>query len=37
MFQTNFVDTRKINAHILCSANFFRKSYRLWDKVEKIL
>ena len=33
MFQTKFV--QKIKTHILCSVAFFRKSYRLWDNVEK--
>jgi len=31
-FQTNFVE--KMKTHILCSINFFRKSCRLWVKVE---
>jgi hypothetical protein len=26
---------REIKTHILCSINVFRKSYRLWDNVEK--
>jgi hypothetical protein len=33
MFQTKFVD--KVKTHILCSLNFFQKSCRLWDNVEK--
>jgi hypothetical protein len=33
MFQTKAVE--KIRTHILCSVTFFRKSYRLWDNVEK--
>jgi hypothetical protein len=33
MFQTNVIE--KIVTHILCSITFFRKSYRLWDHVEK--
>ena len=33
MFQTKFVE--EIKTHILCSVTFFRKSYRLWDNVEK--
>jgi len=33
MFQTKAVE--KIKTHILCSATFSRKSYRLWDNVEK--
>jgi hypothetical protein len=33
MFQTKLVD--KIKTHILCSAIFSRKLYRLWDNVEK--
>ena len=33
MFQTKVVE--KIKTHILCSVTFFRKSYRLWDNVEK--
>jgi hypothetical protein len=33
MFQTKVVE--KIKTHILCSLNFFRKSYRLRDNVEK--
>jgi hypothetical protein len=33
MFQTKVVD--KIKTHILCSITFSRKSYRLWDNVEK--
>jgi hypothetical protein len=33
MFQTKVVD--KIKTHILCSVTSFRKSYRLWDNVEK--
>jgi hypothetical protein len=33
-FQTNVVE--KIKTHILCSITFFfKKSYRLWDNVEK--
>jgi len=35
MFQTKFV--QKIKTHILCSVMFFRKSYHLWDNVEKPL
>jgi len=35
MFQTKFVE--KIKTHILCSVTFYRKSYRLWDNVGKIL
>jgi len=27
----------KIKTHILCSVTFFRKSFRLWDNVGKIL
>ena len=34
MFQTKVVE--KIKTHILCSVTFFRKTYRLWDNVEKI-
>ena len=33
MFQTKVVE--KIKTHILCSVTFLRKSYRLWDNVEK--
>ena len=33
MFQTKVVE--KIKTNILCSINVFRKSWRLWDKVEK--
>ena len=33
MFQTNVVE--KIKTHTICSITFFRKSCRLWDKVEK--
>ena len=33
MFRTKVVE--KIKTHILCSVTFFRKSYRLWDNVEK--
>jgi hypothetical protein len=33
MFQTKVVE--KIKAHILCSITFSRKSWRLWDNVEK--
>jgi hypothetical protein len=33
MFQTKVVD--KIKTHILCAVTFFKKSYRLWDNVEK--
>jgi uncharacterized protein (UPF0305 family) len=33
MFQTKVVE--KIKTRILCLATFFRKSYRLWDNVEK--
>jgi hypothetical protein len=33
MFQINVVD--KIKIHILYSVTFFRKSFRLWDNVEK--
>jgi len=33
MLQTKAVE--KIKTHILCSIIFFRKSYRLWDNVEK--
>jgi hypothetical protein len=33
MFQTNLVE--KIKTHILCSTNFFGKSFLLWEKVEK--
>ena len=33
MFQTKIVG--KIKAYILCSVTSFRKSYRLWDNVEK--
>ena len=33
MFQTKVVE--KIKTHILCSVIFFRKSYRLWNNVEK--
>jgi hypothetical protein len=33
MFWAKVVD--KIKTHILCSVTFFRKSYRLWDNVEK--
>ena len=33
MFQTKVVEN--IKTHILCSMTFSRKSYRLWDKVEK--
>jgi hypothetical protein len=33
MFQTKVVE--KIKTHILCSVTFFRKSYCLWDNVEK--
>jgi len=34
---TNVVDkvVEKTKTHILCSRTFFRKSYRLWDNVEK--
>jgi hypothetical protein len=33
MFQTKVVE--KIKTHILYSITFFRKSFRLWDNVEK--
>jgi hypothetical protein len=33
MFQAKFI--QKIKTHILCSITFFRKSFRLWDNVEK--
>jgi len=33
MFQTKVVEN--IKTHILYSVTFFRKSYRLWDNVEK--
>ena len=33
LFQTEVAENMKI--HILCSMTFFRKSYRLWDNVEK--
>jgi len=33
ILQTKVVE--KIKTHILCSIMFFRKSYRLWDNVEK--
>jgi hypothetical protein len=33
MFQTKVVE--KIKTHILRSVTFFRKSFRLWDNVEK--
>ena len=33
LFPTKVVE--KIKTHILCSVTFFRKSCRLWDKVEK--
>ena len=33
MFQTEFIE--KIKTHVLCSVTFSRKSYRLWDNVEK--
>jgi hypothetical protein len=33
MFQRDVVE--KIKTHILCSVSFSRKSYRLWDNVEK--
>ena len=33
MFQTKVI--KKIKTHILCSITFYRKSYRLWDNVEK--
>jgi len=33
IFQTEVV--QKIKTHILCSIAFFRKSFRLWDNVEK--
>jgi hypothetical protein len=33
MFEIKVLD--KIKTHILCSVTFFRKSYRLWDNVEK--
>ena len=33
IFQANVVE--KIQTHILCSIIFFRKSYSLWDNVEK--
>ena len=32
MLQTKCVD--KIRTHILCSVNFFKNMYHLWDKVE---
>jgi len=32
-FQKKFVG--KIKTHIFCSVTFFRKSYRLWDNMEK--
>ena len=35
MFQTKFV--QKIKRHILCPVTFFRKSWHLWDNVEKML
>jgi len=25
----------KVKTHVICSTLFFRKSYRLWDNVEK--
>ena len=33
MLQIEVVE--KIKTHILCSVTFFRKSYRVWDNVEK--
>jgi len=33
MFQTKFVE--KVETHILCLVNFFRKTCRLWENVEK--
>jgi hypothetical protein len=33
MFQTK--DVQKIKTHILCSVSVFKKSYRLWDTVER--
>ena len=33
IFQTKTVE--RLKTHILCSVTFFRKSYRLWDKVGK--
>ena len=33
MFQTKVEE--EIKTHILCSINVFRKTYRLWDNVEK--
>jgi hypothetical protein len=33
MSQAKFVE--KVKTHILCSITFSRKSYRLWDNVEK--
>jgi len=33
MFHTKA--TKKFKTHILCSKNFFQKSWHLWDKVEK--
>ena len=33
MFQTKVVE--KIKTHILCAVTFVRKSWRLWDNVEK--
>jgi hypothetical protein len=34
MFRTKSLE--KIKTHKFCSVTFFRKSYRLWDNVEKI-
>jgi len=33
MYQTKVVE--KIKTHLLCSINYFRKSWRIWDNVEK--
>jgi len=33
MFQTEFAEN--IKTRMLCSVTIFRKSYRLWDNVEK--
>jgi len=33
MFETKIVE--KIKTHILCSVTLYKKSWRLWDNVEK--
>jgi hypothetical protein len=33
MFQIKFID--KIKTHVLCSVTLFRKSFHLWENVDK--